>query len=193
VEQAQGIQFEPTLDERVEVTVRFLRHTAGGRALRRRALWKSVFVFGLAMFIVSAAIAGVTDVEGLAGLSIVVLIFGAVIAFMFHRVNDWGLEQRVRASLERRVAEQGAAKCEIQLRKDGVWVRDLGVEQTFPWRDATRIDELGDSIEMSFQSALVVVRGRAFSTANERALSLQRARVLAGLADPRSHGSRHSL
>ena len=73
---------------------------------------------------------------------VVVLVFGAVIALVLRQVNDWGVEQRVRAALERRLAEPGGSTCEIQLRKDGVWVHDLGVEQTFPWSEVTRIDEI---------------------------------------------------
>jgi hypothetical protein len=178
----QAIQFEPTLEERVEVSLRFLRHTAAGRALRLRTFLQQCAIASATGWLVVAALGGSTQVKALAGAGVVGLVVGIAVAGILWQVGDWGLEDRLRSSLARFVAEHGPATCEIQLREDALRVHDMGVELTLPWNEVTGIDDSGGSVELAFRSAIVVARDRAFASQEDRALFVRHAKMLSGIA-----------
>ena len=187
------IRFEPTLDERVEVTVRFFRDTAAGRAYRRRSLTKQIVVCGLVMLAIAAVIGEPTTLKALLGLLLLVTAVMALVALMFWQVEHAGLEDRVRRGVERHLATAGSGcTCEIELREEGVWARDAGVELTLPWSEAVRVEDGNGAVRLIFRSGIVVARGRAFQNMEEHASFVKRARDLAGFQEhaPSTDGRR---
>ena len=177
----------------MEVTVRFFRDTAAGRAYRRRSLTKQVVVCGLVMLAVAAAIGEPTTLKALLGLLLPVVAIMAVVALMFWQVEHAGLEDRVRRAVERHLAKgESGCTCEIELREEALWARDAGVELTLPWSEAVRVEDENGAVQLIFRSGIVVARGRAFQNMEEQASFVRRARDLAGFREhaPPTEGRR---
>ena len=69
-------------------------------------------------------------------------------------------------------------RCDIELRQEGVWTAQSGVEVTFPWSSAAGVEDTGDAVELRFNPGLVVARNRAFRDNAERLRFIEQARVL---------------
>jgi len=68
--------------------------------------------------------------------------------------------------------------CEIELRREGTWVRNFGVEILFPWSETIDIADLDGAIELRFREGLVVARDKAFATVDHRREFIEAAREL---------------
>lgn len=105
--------------------------------------------------------------------------FGVVFALIFRRF----LATETRKQHRKIVAEQFGGKpsipCELELRTDGVWVRQAGIEMSFPWRLCTAIEDHADDVEIDFGGGMCVVRNRDFASPAERRSFLEAARRLA--------------
>ena len=68
--------------------------------------------------------------------------------------------------------------CELELRPAGIWVRQQGIEVTFPWSQSAGMTDNGNDIEIVFDPlSLVVLRNRYFSSPAERQRFLDEARA----------------
>ena len=74
-------------------------------------------------------------------------------------------------------------RCELELRADGVWVRQEQAEILNPWRSFVAADDVTDGIELRFAGGgFALVRNRVFPTLEARAAFLDRARALGAAA-----------
>jgi hypothetical protein len=92
-------------------------------------------------------------------------------------------EKQFRKQHRRVIVEQlrdgSTMPCELELQPGGIWIRQQGVEVTFPWSQSAGITDNGNDIEIVFSPlSLVVLRNRYFSSPAERQRFLDEARAL---------------
>jgi len=113
----------------------------------------------------------------------VLLIGGGVVAGgAFGYFFKGELEKQFRKQHRRVIVEQlsdgSTMPCELELRPAGIWVRQQGLEVTFPWSQSAGITDSGNDIEIVFNPlSLVVLRNRYFSSPAERQRFLDEARA----------------
>jgi hypothetical protein len=99
-----------------------------------------------------------------------------VFPFLVHRLNRSQGSLRMQELLREQLGEE-PIRVVIELRPDGVWVRQANVELLFDWKDATAVEDTSD-VEVIFGQSSVVARERAFTSAPLRAAFVERAREL---------------
>jgi hypothetical protein len=173
------ITYEATIDDAVDVALRLASKT---QAFRRQIRHNVIIVgilgglaFGAAwMSYLSAPAAFDLAVAACGGVA-----FGVIFAFMFRRF----FMKEMRKQHRKIVAEQFGGKptipSELELRSDAVWVRQAGMEMTFPWKLCTAIQDNSEDVEMNFSPGICVVRNRHFSSTAERQDFIDTARRLA--------------
>lgn len=93
------------------------------------------------------------------------------------------VRKRLRQALREHHDERQSFHCELELRSEGVWIRQEHVEVLRPWRNFIRADDDVDGIELQFiGGAFALVRNRAFRTLEARSTFLERARALGAAA-----------
>ena len=70
-------------------------------------------------------------------------------------------------------------RCDVELRPDGLQLQPQNFEMFYRWTDVVSIDDVDAGIELRFLARYVMVRARAFATADDRASFLALARSLA--------------
>lgn len=177
------VEFDASVDEFVDVSLRLANRLKTHRAQRRSSQNAIGVFFGVAfaVFVIGSASPRPPAVWAAAIGGAVAL--GALMHYVFGLYDD-----RCARRQYRRVAEEmfrGAARvrCEIELRFDSVWARQLGTELTFPWAGSMAITDAADGVELWFHPlALVLARDRAFQSAADRRAFLARARERADAA-----------
>ena len=138
---------------------------------------------GLAFFAAWMYIVGASPVQ-LVFATVAGIVFGIVFAAIYRRF----LDKEIRTQHRKIVAEQLGGKpsvhSEVELRQDGVWVRQAGLEMLFPWSGCTGVLDNRDDIQMDFTLGMCVIRNRHFASAAEREMFLENARRLTNLTNP---------
>ena len=172
------VVYEASIDDAVDVAIRLSRKS---QALQKqiRAMIVGTGILGAAAFVgawlfYSTSRTPVAIAIAAAG----AILFGIVFAFMFRHF----LAKETRKQQRKIVAEHFAGKptvtCEAELRADGVWVRQMGIEITFPWTVCTGVHENADDVQIDFAAGMCVVRNRHFRSAEARQSFLDAARRL---------------
>jgi hypothetical protein len=175
----QRIQFDATIDEMVDTHVRMGRSTKTLRAVRTSYVWSSAAAAGIACAIIQVAMAHertvtVWAVALVSGIALCV-VYRCFVGFHY----DWLVRRRYRRLLTERLGGAPGVHCEMELRPEGVWVAQDGVEITFHWDSATRVLDTGDAVEMGFRGGIALARNRAFATPGDRQRFLGQARTYA--------------
>lgn len=186
MEDVHRIHFDATLDEIVDVNLRLTTRTQSFRAYRARAVWVAggcLSAAVLAMVFIRARQADVAVSTAIWGVLVVVaLTLGAGFGYLYGLYVDWAMRRQYKRVVAEQLELLGGTtdvRCDIELRREGVWVVQKGLEVTFPWSNAAGIEDTGDAIELRFSPGLVVARNRAFHNSLDRARFLERARELA--------------
>ena len=174
------IVYDATLDDAVDVAMRLSRKS---HALQKqvRAMIVGAGILGgvafAAFWIYNVRAPGAADyaLAGIAGVG-----FGIAFAFLFRYYLGKETVKQQRKILAEQFGGKPATPCEMELRTEGVWVRQMGIEMTFPWTLCTGVRELPGNVEIDFTAGLCVVRDRHFASAEERRRFLDEARRLAG-------------
>ena len=168
------LTYDVTIDDAVDVSLRFARRT---QAFRRQVQLTILCVGiggALAMFAAWMYIVGTSLVNVVFG-SVAGILFGIVFSAVFRSF----FEKEIRTQQRKVVAEQfgGAATLpsEMELRTDAVWVRQAGMEMTFPWAVCTGVRNNSADIEMSFTPGICVIPNRHFPSPAERQVFLDTA------------------
>jgi hypothetical protein len=78
-----------------------------------------------------------------------------------------------------RLGGDGPFRCEVEIGEKGIVARQLGAESRHSWAQVASIGEIPDGIEFVYRPlGSLVVRDRAFATAQQRAEFLALARKL---------------
>lgn len=173
------VQFETGLDDLVDLNVRVVSDTKFGGRQRTRSIWGAAVAFTLSVFVVSAAVAQVTSFTGLLLLAGLAGALGVVFGLLYRSVYDSALRRRLRDYLREQLGDKLTWVCEIELRPEGAWSRDHGVELMFPWSEATAVEDVADGIQLRFRSGVILARNRAFAAQEERKRFIEVARASA--------------
>ncbi len=173
----QRIQFETNIDERVDVNVRQWSRTKAAKLERRRGIVKSAVAATMSAFTVVLLMSG-PERNAVVPSLIVALVLGAVMWPFYGRLYDGGLQRRVRRAMTEEYGQSPSWTCEIELRREGAWVGNFGVEMLFPWSETIAIADVAGAIEQPFREGLVVARDKAFTTVDGRREFFEAAREL---------------
>jgi len=174
------ISYEATVDDAVDVALRLANRTQ----TFRRQVSRNIIIVGTAAGLVLIAwwlytAEGTTPVE-FALIVAAGIAFGVIFALIFRRF----FQKEIRKQQRQLVIEQFGGKpsihSELELRPEAVWVRQAGMEMTFPWSICTGVEDNPDDVEMHFGLGICVVRNRDFASPSERQTFLEAARGLAG-------------
>lgn len=191
------IAYEATVDDAVEVATRLSRKSAALqkqiRAMRvGTGILGGVALTALLVFYYQRpprTVAGI--VMGVAA----GVVFGIVFARLFQRSFDKDTRKRQRKIVAEQFHGKPTVACELELREDAVWVRQAGMEMTFPWRLCTGVLDNAEDVEIDFTAGMCVVPNRHFAAPAERQRFLDASQRLAGAAsgerrnDPGNIGS----
>jgi hypothetical protein len=170
------IEFDATLDEAVDVSMRGLGASSTGRhLLRRNTLITGAVAASLVIIItllaarhVSPRSAWLVVVLGIAA--------GAALFLSWPAMVLSSMRKRLRRVYSELTSGRDTFRCEIELRPDGFWTRQHDVETLTPWWKLVDVDEIDDGIALRFATTLVVARNRAFATPADRRAFLDEAR-----------------
>lgn len=177
MEYPERIQFETNIDELVDANVRQWRATRAARAQRLRGIVKSAVAATVSAFAVVFLLSG-AERDSVFPASLIAIVLGAVLSPFYSRVYDVGLHRRLRRALTDVYGKSATSICEIELRREGSWIRNFGVEMLFPWSDTIDIADVGGAIELRFRGGVVVAREKAFATVDHRRKFIEVAREL---------------
>jgi hypothetical protein len=174
------VEFDATLDEVVDASMRMVQHTAAYRQERRQYQWVVGICCagGLAVGILRT-----NDVPSLAALAIApiaALTSGLTLGALYGRYHDWYVRRRYRRIVSEMYGGADIVHCEFEARDDVFWSRSVHAEVSLPWSRLTRIENLPGSIELWFNPGLAIIRDRAFRTQEERHAFLDAIRAAAG-------------
>jgi predicted membrane protein len=177
------LTYETTVPEAVDVAWRLAYRTQAFRKQLRNnviyaAVGAAVVFFAAWMYIV-----------GTSPLNIVLAVVAATLfAIVFAATFRSILEKEIRKQQRQLIVEQfgikTAIQCELELRSDGVWVRQDGMEMMFPWARCTGIQNNPGDIQMDFTPGICVLRNRHFASPAERQTFFDTARRLSEQTRP---------
>jgi hypothetical protein len=170
------VQFEFTQEDLIDVSRRSLDRSKAVRSWRLKGLLYSVISCGGAAFLPLFLMG--RPVEG----AIVGLIAAVVMGFLYPGWNRSNTEKRLRRLVEEKIGDKGPFLCEVEISPVGVWVRQLNTQVTHEWESVESIEETADSVDIITRGGSVVVRNRAFNSAEERSRFIELAQGYLELA-----------
>jgi hypothetical protein len=105
---------------------------------------------------------------------------GVIFSLMFKPTFMKELLKQQRKVMREQFGGKDTIGTELELRADAVWVRQAGIELTFPWTICTAVRDNAGDVEIDFTQGICVVRDRDFPSAADRQEFLAIARRLAG-------------
>jgi hypothetical protein len=157
------VNFEYSVDEAVAFQIEFLRTTKEGSSWRNRERWTFAIAY---VFIVGCwFVFGLSDRSpaSVLGSVVIAIVVGTIATILFGHYYD----HLVRTRLRRLIVEQvgpGPYTSAIEIRSEGLWVTQPGVELTFPWRDARTIQDTSEGIIVMFAGGRVIAHARGFGS-----------------------------
>jgi len=82
------------------------------------------------------------------------------------------------ATLFREQLGEGPVPVVMELRPQGLWVRQRSTELSFDWSDAVSVSEIPEGVEFVFGGGTAIARRRAFTDPSEHHAFAQRASEL---------------
>ena len=164
------VQFEYTQADLVDASKRLL----GRSNLVNVGSWKSsiynAVVAGAVVFLILRN-------DPMVGL-VVGLVAGLIIVLLYPKLQKSGIDSRLQGIAEKRMAaEPGPYVCEVELRPEGVWVRQMNKQTIFEWKIVEAVEEVDDAVIIFARVGEgVVVRNRAFKEDGQRNRFLELAR-----------------
>lgn len=171
------LAYDATVDDAVDVAWRLANRTHAFRKQIEQNVIFAGIAGGLVFFAAWMYFAGVTPFNLMPA-----VLGGALSGIMFALLFRRELIKQIHKQQRSIIAEQFGGKptiqSEIELRPDAVWVRQAGMEMTFPWTLCTGIQGNPHDIEMNFSPGICVVRNRHFASVADREAFLDTARRL---------------
>jgi membrane protein implicated in regulation of membrane protease activity len=173
------LAYDVTIDDAVEIALRFaLRTRTLGAQIRAYVIITGI-IGGAAFVAVWLYYAAARTPAVIATALAAGAVFGVVFALLFRRFLSKEMRKQHRKLLLEQFGGTTVIPSELELRDDALWVRQAGIELTFPWRLCTSIVDNADDVEVNFSAGISVVRNRYFPSMAERQQFLDTARRLA--------------
>jgi hypothetical protein len=172
------VEFDATIDECVDAQIRMANRTKTYRRRRRERVLLGIMVavvFAVTILVLASYVT-VLDVAVAVGGG---LGFGLLSSYLYGIYFDWHVRHYGRRLTKEMYGGASTVRFEIELRPDAVWAKSRGTEISFAWTSLTGIENAEHGIELWFDPGLVIVRSRAFASADARQQFLERARELA--------------
>jgi hypothetical protein len=181
-EKRMRISFDASVDEHVDVQILLLRRSKTGRSLRRRSAILSGAPVGIVLFVgtlFSRSRPSSVFVVGSALFATAVALFWGLAYLLIY---DLFLRRRLRRFVTEHVGNSEVVRCDMELRPEGVWTRQNGVELLLPWDDAIGVTDTSAGVQVDFRSGIALARNRGFTTEDERRRFSETARTSMALA-----------
>ena len=160
-------EFDFTLDEVVELHVYQLNRTREGVSWRKRARWQFAAAFALVLSTVVVIAGWARNATGAVWVVGAATALGLVLMVPY----GWYYDHLVKTRTRNILAEQfgpGPYHCSMEIRPDGLWASQWGVEQTFLWSEASSIEDTPEGIMTTFKAGRALVRSRGFRSSEHR-------------------------
>lgn len=154
------VQFEYTLEDMVDASMRFLARSKTIRLTRWQGLiWTSILAWLLVFALFGASIKG-----GLIG-----LLAALICALIYPSMHRQSVRKRMRKFCREKFGDMNSFICEVELTPNGIWTQATNTQTTCDWKDVEEILVTEDSVDIfARQAGGVVVRNRAFQSDDER-------------------------
>jgi YcxB-like protein len=163
------VQFEFTQADLVDATKRLLGRSNRVKAGLREGSIFSAVVVGATVFLFLRN----DPTEGL----VVGLVAGLITVLLYPILRKNGIDRRLRGIAVDLMAEPGPYVCEVELRPEGVWVRQMNKQTIYEWKIVEAVEEAGDAVTIfARDGGGVVVQNRAFKADSQRSQFLELAR-----------------
>jgi hypothetical protein len=174
------VEFDATLDEVVDASMRMVEHTDAYRQERRQYQWVVGLCFAGGLAVSTLRTNDVPSLAALAIAPVAALTGGLTLGALYGRYHDWYVRRRYRRIVSEMYGGTEVVHCEFEARDDVLWSRSVHAEVSLPWSRLTRVKNLPGSIELWFNPGLAIIRDRAFRTQEERQAFLDVVRAAAG-------------
>ena len=161
------VQFSYSQEDIVDASVRFLARSKSVRLMRRKRTawlallaWLLVFVFFRFSF--HGAIAGI--------------VAALIIVLTDPLTYRYELRKNLRKIAKERYGEENEFLCEVELLPEGLKGSGENIQRTIEWETVEDVVPTDDSVDIFGRKDGVVVRNRAFSSAEERTRFIELAR-----------------
>jgi hypothetical protein len=169
----ERLEFDSTLDEVVDVSVRLVENTAAYR--RNRQQWQWTFgvcaAGGAAVMLLRGN--DVPSYGALAIASFAALVAGTAAGMLYGRYHDRHVRRHYRRMLDELYGSAETIHWEFEIRPDTLWSRSQHAEVAFPWSRLRQVKDVSGAIELWFDPGLAIVRDRAFSGQADRRAFLE--------------------
>lgn len=163
------VQFEFTREDLVDASKRLLNR----QNQKRPSVWKSSL---FSAFSVAVIIYFMFRHDPKIGLLLSLVVAGIII-FISPKLEKSGLDDRLQRVVAEMMPDNGPYICEVEIRSEGVWLRQMNKQIIFEWPSVEAIEDTADSIDIfTRDGGGVVVRNRAFASEDERGQFIEVAR-----------------
>jgi len=163
------VQFDATLDDFVDVTMRSLARSKAAQSSRWRVLAVFSLFVALALFVV---VPGGLIIR--IGAALTAALANVVFSLATYKRS---MEKRVRRICRDQNGTDGPVRIEVELSESGVRASQLGAHYIYDWSKVINIEEAEDAIFFyKSDGTLLAVRNRAFQSPAEKSEFIQLAR-----------------
>jgi hypothetical protein len=169
------VQFSYTQEEIVDASMRFLARSKTIRSARWQALlWTAGLTWGLIF-----ALFGASLKAGLIG-----LLAASISALIYPGMHRRSVQKRLRKLCKEKFGDTPSFICEVELTPAGIWTQSQNTQTTSEWKNVEEISVTEDSVDIFTRQGGggVVVRNRAFKSADERRGFIEMAQQFAAQA-----------
>jgi len=118
------------------------------------------------------------DASSLLGMAFTAVVVGGASIGHYAYYYDARIKQRMLRELATEYGTE-TMRCQVELRRDGTWVRQINDENTYVWKDFLQLTDSDLGVELWFRNGYLLIRPRAFPTPADRADFVSTARSLA--------------
>jgi hypothetical protein len=166
------IQFEFTMEDCVDASKRFLARSKAA-SWQWQGLGYSALFTWLLVFTVVTYFYGRPEVGAAIG-----VVLAALSAVLYPSSYEKAVERRIRKIHLEQFEAANTFLCEVELKAEGVLVRQMNRQVIYEWSSVEEIQETDDSVDIfTRDGGGVVVRNRAFATVADRSEFLELART----------------
>lgn len=161
------VQFNHTQEDFVDATMRFSARSKSLRLMRRkRTAWLALLAWLLVFVITGYSIKG----------AICGLVAALIVVITDPPVYNYELRKNLRKVAKERYGEENEFSCEVELLPEGLKTSGQNFQCTTEWETIDEIVATKDSVDIFSRKTGVIVRNRAFRSAEERARFIELAR-----------------
>jgi hypothetical protein len=168
------VQFEFTPNDLIDVHNRMVARSKVWRSTRLKGLLATALLVWMVIFLLLHR----TPLLGV----IIGLFAAALAALLFPVMQKREVEKHLRRLSTEIFGNTKSVLCEVELRPEGVWVRQMNNQILYEWPSVEEVEETPDSVDIFNRNGSgLVVRNRAFSSAEERSRFIRLAKAGVGL------------